>query len=348
MAAWGSLRRLPRLAALGVALAAAVGVSGSAAVSAEGEPVVRASLLPRFDVRKDVQRFGSLDYVGGFSYASSDPRLMGVSSIRLTKDRSEFLAVTDTGYWFSGTIRRDEAGRPIGIDEAALSPILGVNGMPRVKKKGDADAEGLAITGDRVLVSYERTPRIESFARPARLADVANERPRTIPAPIPRKELRSNAGMETIAVSPRDGRIVVITEQSLDENGDLFAAILGAGGGVFKVKRDGPWHVTDGAFLPDGDLVLLERRYEGFGRVGMRLRRIEGGSIRPGALVDGPVLIDADLSQEIDNMEGLDASVGADGSTYLTLVSDNNGSFFQRNLFLEFRLTDQTAQAPSD
>ncbi|RZK89105.1 MAG: hypothetical protein EOO66_16690, partial [Methylobacterium sp.] len=234
---------------------------------------------------------------------------MGVSSLRMMPDRTGFLAVTDTGYWFGGSLRRDAAGRPVGIDRAFLAPILGVNGQPRVKK-GEADAEGLAVAGDRILVSYERTPRIESFARPADLRDLAVERPRTIPAPIPRRELRSNAGMETIATSPMDGRAVVVTEQSLDENGNLFAAILGVEGGVFKVKRDAPWSVTDGAFLPDGDLVLLERRYEGFGRVGMRMRRIAGADIRPGALVDGPILIDADLSQEIDNMEGLDASVG--------------------------------------
>ncbi|KQT44389.1 hypothetical protein ASG43_13620 [Aureimonas sp. Leaf454] len=334
---------------LGVALLALVGVSGSGADATEGEPVIRSSVLPRFDVREEAQRFGSLDYVGGFSYASSDPRLMGVSSIRLASDRSRFLAVTDTGYWFTGEVRRDQAGRPVGIDKAVLAPILGADGSPRVKKKGDADAEGLGVGRDRVLVSFERTPRIESFDLPAEWSDMPSERPRsTLPAPIPRVELRSNAGMETIAVSPRDGRTVVVTEQSLDEAGNLFAAILGPKGGVFKVKRQAPWNVTDGAFLPDGDLVLLERRYEGFGRVGMRLRRIKGSALRPGALVDGPVLIEADLSQEIDNMEGLDASVGADGSTYLTIVSDDNGSYFQRNLFLEFRLNDRTAEGPPD
>lgn len=321
-----------------------VGLAGSGAVVAEGDPVVRASPLPRFDMRANAQRFGALDYVGGFSYSSADRRLMGVSAIRMMKDRSRFLAVTDTGYWFSGTVRRDDAGSPIGIEQAVLSPILGVNGQARVRNKGEADAEGLAIGGGRVLVSYERTPRIESFALPADLRDLATERPRTLPAPIPRRELRGNAGMETIAVSPEDGQTVVVTEQSLDEDGNLFAAIVGQG--VFKVRRDEPWSVTDGAFLPDGDLVLLERRYEGFGRVGMRMRRIAGDDIRPGALVDGPVLIEADLSQEIDNMEGLDASVGEDGATYLTVVSDNNGSFFQRNLFLEFRLTDRMAETP--
>ena len=70
----------------------------------------------------------------------------------------------------------------------------------------------------------------------------------------------------------------------------------------------------------------------------MRLRRIPGAAIKPGALVDGSVLMEAGTAQEIDNMEGLDVSVAPDGTTVIALVSDDNGSFFQRNLYLEFAL----------
>ena len=92
------------------------------------------------------------------------------------------------------------------------------------------------------------------------------------------------------------------------------------------------------AAMPGGDLLLLERRYQGFGRIGMRIRRIDGTAIRPGALVDGPVLMEAATAQEIDNMEGMDVSVAPDGTTIVSLISDDNGSFFQRNLYLEFAL----------
>lgn len=307
--------------------------------------------IPRFDASAASQRFGALLYVGGFSYRSSDRRLSGVSSVRLTDGRSRFLAVTDTGYWFHGRIARDPAGRPTGFEDARIAPILNQAGHSSARK-GDFDAEGLAVDGDEVLVAFERRPRVEAFADPR---SSAGSRPVPLELPIPRRELRSNAGIEAIAVAPRgaDGgkRVVVVTEHSLDEKGNLFAAILGPGGGVFKVKREEPWDATDCAFLPNGDLLLLERRFEGLGRVGMRIRRIEGSAIRPGALVGGEILIEADLGQEIDNMEGLDVSVGADGATYLALVSDDNGSFFQRNLYLEFRLIDAsqtTAPAPSN
>ncbi|MBN9053567.1 MAG: esterase-like activity of phytase family protein, partial [Rhizobiales bacterium] len=99
-----------------------------------------------------------------------------------------------------------------------------------------------------------------------------------------------------------------------------------------------PWDITDGAFLPNGDLLLLERRFRLLDGMGMRIRRIDGDTIRPGAVVDGEVLIDADLRQQIDNMEGLDVVAMAKDDIRIIVVSDDNHSILQRNLMLEFRL----------
>ncbi|HZG29055.1 MAG TPA: esterase-like activity of phytase family protein, partial [Ensifer sp.] len=93
-------------------------------------------------------------------------------------------------------------------------------------------------------------------------------------------------------------------------------------------------------FLPSGDLVLLERSFSLLQGVGIRLRLIRADDIKPDATVDGEELMVADLSYKIDNMEGVDAFRAADGSTHLVLVSDNNNSFLQSNLMLEFRLRD--------
>ena len=43
----------------------------------------------------------------------------------------------------------------------------------------------------------------------------------------------------------------------------------------------------------------------------MRIRSVPLAEVKPGATVDGPVLIEADMGYQIDNMEGLsDASRG--------------------------------------
>ena len=63
-------------------------------------------------------------------------------------------------------------------------------------------------------------------------------------------------------------------------------------------------------------------------------------SVAPGAVIDGPAIFNADLGNEIDNMEGIDAHVTPEGDTVLTLVSDDNFSMIQRNLLLQFTLVE--------
>ena len=78
-----------------------------------------------------------------------------------------------------------------------------------------------------------------------------------------------------------------------------------------------------------------------------RIRRSPAGSrtasltsLAPGAVVDGPAIFEADLGDQIDNMEGIDAHVTPEGETVLTLISDDNFSMIERTLLLQFTLVD--------
>ncbi|MCW4116588.1 esterase-like activity of phytase family protein [Aurantimonas sp. MSK8Z-1] len=325
-----------------LALAVVLGLP-TLAQAGGGTPVtVGSQRIERFQPGSEATRFGQLDFVGGIQFWGTG--LHGLSALRFTRT-GRFLAVSDDGLWFAGRIERDGRGRPTGIFDARTGPLLDAKGEP-FDGKTEADAESLAIDGDRMLVGFERDHRILAYSDPDSPFD---RRPETLPLPVPRAELRRNRGLETIAVSPTraplGGAAVTVSERSLDADGNLFAAIFQGGrrNGVFKVKRDDPWDVSDGTFLPGGDLLLLERRYTGLGRLGIRIRRIAGASVRAGALLDGPVIFEADLGEEIDNMEGLEAWTAPDGSTRLTMISDDNGSMFQRNLILEFRLVEDRA-----
>lgn len=73
----------------------------------------------------------------------------------------------------------------------------------------------------------------------------------------------------------------------------------------------------------------------------MRLRHVPGGDIKLGAVIAGRVLMEANMGQEIDNMEGL--AVHADpsdnnGALIVTVISDDNfNTLLQRSLLLQFR-----------
>ena len=92
--------------------------------------------------------------------------------------------------------------------------------------------------------------------------------------------------------------------------------------------------------LPGGDLLLLERKFSWTSGLTVRIRRIRAGRDQAGRVVDGPVLFEADLGYEIDNMEGLSVHRNPAGETVLTLISDDNFLPFQRTLLLQFTLAE--------
>jgi hypothetical protein len=330
------------LFASALVLATLAGLAPATAVDRDGtahEIAVSSYPIPTFKVHSDETRFGPFEFLGGVELSSPDPEFGGLSALRLLEDGASFIGTLDTGFWITGKIERDGDGRLAGVSDVVMAAMRGPDGAV-VKSRYDVDAEGLAIDGDRVLVSFEREHRIEIFA----LSGIPTGAPISeLPHPIPDYEFRSNRGMEAIAIAPKgtalDGAVIVVSEKSLNKNGDLFAGIVtGPGKGVFFVRRHAPFDVTDGDFLPNGDLLLLERRFSIAGGVGMRIRRILGSDIRAGKTVDGDILLEADFSYQIDNMESLDITTAADGSTRVLLVSDDNHSLLQRTLMLEFRL----------
>lgn len=326
------------LAALSLVIAA---LYPSAMAASTVDVPVTARTITAFKAGSDQTRFGKLEFVGGLILSSPESLFGAISSIRFLDREKSFLAVLDTGHWLRGAIERDRSGKLSGISGVRIDMMLDESGQPATRKV-DMDAEGLAVRDGRAFVSYEQYPRIDIYPLDA----LATAKPAgRLPHLIPDHEFRRNAGMETLALSPADsplkGAMVTVAEASVDSRGNLFAAILeGPRKGLFSVVKGGSYSVTDGVFLANGDLLLLERRFNLAEGVGMRIRRIAGDSIRPGAVVDGEILMEADLSYQIDNMEGIDIIRAADGSTHLILVSDDNHSFLQRNVMLEFKLLD--------
>jgi hypothetical protein len=325
--------RLKRLLLAGIAFALL-----PASLTAQDAVSVTATAITRFKTGSDQKTFGPLEFVGGIDFRSGDSRVQSLSSIRFRPDGLSFVSVLDTGEWLTGKIERDANGKLSGLTDVAVSPIMLRSG--REGSKAASDAEGLALRRGEALVSFEQQHRVDAYPDPGFETAPPS---RSVDFLIPRSELRRNGGMETLVASPASsalkGGLITITEHSLDENGNLFAAIIdGPLKGQFKLMRHEPYDATDGAFLPNGDLLLLERSFSFLGGLGMRIRLIRGEDIRPSAAVDGEVLVEADMGYAIDNMEGIDVIQGPDGKSHVILVSDDNGSILQRNVMLEFVL----------
>ncbi|MBA3446654.1 MAG: esterase-like activity of phytase family protein [Pseudaminobacter sp.] len=299
---------------------------------------ISARPITQFQIGRDATQFGPLEFVGGLELTASSRDFGALSAIRFTTPGENFIGVADTGFWFSGTIIRDASNRPAGLRNFRMRQMVDGRGEP-ADRKWKVDAEGLAVKGSVATVGFEREHRIEQFT----IAPDGMKAARQLDFLVPANELRQNRGFETVAHSHPQGRhqggLVIVSEKSLDKTGNIFAAIIeGPGKGIFTVRRSGDFDITDGAFLSNGDLLLLERSYTMAEGVKMRLRRISGEHTAKGAVADGPVLLEADMGFQIDNMEGLDVWRRQDGAQIVSLISDDNHSILQRNLYLEFVL----------
>ncbi len=336
----------------GTLLVALVFVIGSFAVAealryaAAPTPVeVVARPIVSFDNRDSGKtRFGSLEFIGGLALTSSYQPFGGISALHMEPDGAHFIAITDNGSWLRGRIVYKD-GKPDGIADTEMAPILGADGKPLAARKW-YDAESLTESGDYFYIGIERVERIVRFNF---RRDGFAARGEEVAVPPDFKTFTYNKSLECLASPPKGsalaGRLIAVTERSLDKNGNHRSFVLpGSAGGKqvtrFSVKRSDDFDISDCAILPPGDLLLLERSYSFAKGVATRIRRMPLSAIKEGALIDGPALVEADLAFQIDNMEGIGIHRNAQGETIITLISDDNFSVLQRNLLLQFKLVD--------
>jgi len=309
--------------------------------SAPGRIEIRAAPITAFDNRdKELLRFGMLEFRGGLELTSPSKEFGGISAIRVAPDGAHFIAATDKSLWLRGRIVY-AGSRPAGIADAEMAPMLDAAGN-RLAARGWYDTESIAEDGGMLYVGIERVQRIVKF-------DFAKDglRARGVSIPLPAKvaTLPRNKGLEALVVVPKEfplaGTLIAVSETG-DASGNLSGFLIGGPSpGEFAVKRTDEFDVGDSAILPGGDLLLLERRASWLRGIAVRIRRIALADVRPGAIVDGPVIFSTDLGQQIDNLEGLSVHRAATGEIVLTLVSDDNFSALQRTLLLQFTLVGE-------
>ncbi len=285
---------------------------------------------------------GKLTFLGGLEIASEEADFGGFSGLRLSGDGTRLFSVSDAGFWFTAEIIRSPGRAMKSLVDSDLSCLCKADGTPYPSKRW-ADAEGLEIHGKRAYVSFERLNRINVY-------DLKNDYfpgpPVQATASFKPFSISANKGLEAMALapatSPLAGKFVAIAEEDLDANGNNRAFIADAKSITeFSITRSDDYSVTDASFLPDGDLLILERRIGLSIGVGMRIRRIKSADLAPGRTADGEILMEAGLTSRIDNMEGIATWQTPEGETRIAVISDDNfNRRLQRTLLLEFRLEE--------
>ena len=348
-------RRLRYLATAAVAVAASLVVAPALAdkplTALDHAITTTVTAIPIDFDRENPERkeFGKLIFRGGLNLFAKSSYFGGYSALALDPTGTKLLAISDAGSWLKADL--DYNGRELkGLSNVALGPLLGQDGKPLLADQ-DRDSEGMTLADGNpeagmAYVSFERKHRI---ARYPFTADKFGPPTGTVPLPPGAKRMDANRGIEALAVITAGrlkGTLVAFSERLPDKNGNLTGWLIGGPSpGTIALKPIEGFDITDAAALPDGGLVILERRFRYSEGIKMRIRRVSAAELKPGAVIKGEVLLEATDSLNIDNMEAIGVHRRPSGETIITLMSDDNFSPLQRTLIMQFTLPDAKSAA---
>lgn len=321
-------------AAIGLCLALAV-AAGGCATGADAPVPSRPVTLS--DDAGDSSRVSVLTWKGTLHLRSTNKAFGGLSSLRVSPDGDQFIAISDRGQRVAGRLAYDGQGRLAAASDFQIAPLLGTDGqaLPGFFN----DTEGLAMMGvwpgDGWAVSMERRHSILRY--PPALAGVPAV---LLEGPPGVDQLPFNSGLETL-IELADGRLLTIAED--EGSGGLHRAWVGRSGDWTEFAYQGmpPFLPVDAARLPDGGLLVLERRANLLGGWGSRITHVApadlGAALVPGGILRAQELARIDPPLTTENYEGIDVRPLPDGSIAIYIIADDNfGRFGQRTLLTLF------------
>jgi len=269
------------------------------------------------------KRVGALTYLGGWALESSDPRFGGISG--MTVQGRDVLAISDQG----SLIRFRVPQGAVSISELPAGP-------GKRARKATRDAESMVVAGGRAWIGFERVNQIWSYALP-------NFRPLSSASPQPMRSWETNTGAEGI-VRLRSGRFLVFSEgkppgrptsEVLLFDGDPSRPSTRVTRLFCRVERG--YSVSDAALLPDGRVLMLQRRYSPLEGVSVKLVRATLPPWKTDAVIEGQVIADFRAPLTVDNFEAL-AVTQESGRPIVWIASDDNFNPLQRTLLMKFAL----------
>jgi len=298
-------------------------LSGPTVAALMFDPVLLDESVP---ARRQV---GSLQYLGGWALTSDSARFGGLSNLHI--ESGQVTALSDSGTLFRFALPAGSGREPVRIDP------LG-DGPGPATRKSNRDTESMVILGPWLWAGFENHNMVWRY-RLADLRAASSAEPRLM------RDWRGNSGAEGM-VRLADGRFLVFCE-GLSDNRPLSDVILFDGdpadphsrASLLHYRRVPGYRVSDATILPDGRLLILNRRFqwlEGFSLV-VTIAEVPGAEA--GAIIEHREIARLQPPLTIDNMEGVNVTV-ENGRTIVWLVSDDNFSPLQRTLLLKFALVE--------
>jgi hypothetical protein len=273
------------------------------------------------------RRIGGLGFLGGWALTSDSSRFGGLSSLHI--EGNAVTALSDGGTLFRFALPDGRGSEPLRIDPLGAGP-------GPATRKSNRDTESMVVLGPWLWAGFEKHNMIWRYRR-SDLGASASARPALM------REWRANSGAEGMT-RLGDGRFLVFCEGP-SNNAPLSDAILFDGdpadprtpATLLHYRRVPGYRVSDATALPDGRLLILNRRFEWLEGFSLAVTIADGRALRPGAIIERREIARLQAPLTVDNMEGVSVTV-ENGRTIVWLVSDDNFFPLQRTLLLKFVL----------
>lgn len=276
-------------------------------------------------------KLGALTFLGGWSLDSPNRGFGGISAMHVNE--RAVVALSD-----AGALIRFPLPKGTSDVRGRIDP-LPVGVAPPVAKR-DRDTESMVLYGGHAWIGFEWRGAIRRY-----VGGSAAWRGEAHHAPGAMRKWPNNSGAEGI-VRLNDGRFLVFSEGAMRKDGTSEVlefsgdpAVPGTAARSLGYRVPPGYRLTDAALLPDGRLLLLNRRFSLFEGVAAKL--VVAPPPRPGAaaIIAGDEIADLASPVTVDNMEALSVTREA-GRTIVWIASDDNFSPLQRTLLLKFALDE--------
>lgn len=287
-----------------------------------------------------LRRVGALTFLGGVALSSPDPAFGGFSAIAVAGDR--FTLVSD-----GGNLVRFRLGADWQIGDVLFGDLPGGPGSGWEKRQRDAESLAVDPLSGRAWIGFEVGNQIWRYTSTMTRGERGA-------APAALVKWSESGGAESL-VRLRDGGFLGLSEFPVRGSRGARMGVVWAGDPTlrpspafrFNYAPSPGYDPSDATELPDGRLLVLERRFALPFSWSNRLVLIDRAAIRPGATVRGRVVAELAAPLVHDNFEGVTA-VREGVDTILWLASDDNHLPIQRTLLLKFRLEATTARASDE
>lgn len=272
-------------------------------------------------------RAGRLTLLQGWKIASRSSQFGGWSALHIDGDR--FTAIGDYG-----SVLRFRLTRFGRATDARIDPLPA--GCGRVNDKRERDSESLTMAPDGWWIGYEVV---------SRLCKVTSDFSRALALrrPAAMANWRRQSGAEAV-LRLADGRFLVFAERA-PKDAVLRPLLVFSGDPAdpktaLSIRSYIPppgYSPTDAAQLPDGRILVLNRRFAFADLFTTILVVIDPATLDPSKPIQGVALARLAPPTLHDNFEGLAVTVEG-GRPIIWMISDDNFMSWQSSYLLKFAL----------